>query len=240
MSIVTSAAAKPTTSDTRAPYIISVSMSTPASSRPIGWLADGGANGSPTFSLGPYGAMYGARIAIRIIATSTTRPKTAPGFPNGWSTRRHPGEIGRPRDLGPDRSAIGSCASVTSSILGIELQVEEVGDQVRQDDGHVRIRKRLAAPGSRGRTPRRRSTRPMPGYENTASTRMAPPTRKPNDSAISVTIGSIEFRRACLRTMRPVRQPLRPRGHDVVLAERLEHRPTGRSARTPRRARDRA
>jgi hypothetical protein len=53
ISIATSAAAKPTTSDTRAPHIISESMSTPASSSPSGCSDDGGANGSPTFSVTP-------------------------------------------------------------------------------------------------------------------------------------------------------------------------------------------
>ena len=92
IAIDTSVAAKPTTSEMRAPHMSSVTMSMPPSSRPSGWLHDGRPNTGPTCVCTPYGAIHDARIAATAIPTRITDPTVADG------RRRIVVHISPPRD----------------------------------------------------------------------------------------------------------------------------------------------
>ena len=104
--MVTVVAARPTTSEMRAPWISQVRMSRPAPSAPSRCLADGGASRSTTIISS---TSYGVSTSAKIAHTSSSRMMIAPTRPSGFSrTSRTKKSATGPRKPAPPlaRSAI--------------------------------------------------------------------------------------------------------------------------------------
>src|SRR3954464_2815543 len=90
MTIASSVASTPASSDARAPKTTRENTSRPRSSVPMMWALDGGWSTALKFvSYAPYGAMSGAKIAMSTNSVATHRPAIARGRrPRRRSARR--------------------------------------------------------------------------------------------------------------------------------------------------------
>src|SRR5687767_7541313 len=125
MTVATRAARSPTVNETRAPHTISLKMSWPMSFVPSRCWADGRSNGTPTPSVGSYGATRGANTAANAMLPTRSAPVTV-SF-EGRGIRAVQPESG---------SATGGLA--TGPHPRVEHRIDELDHQIGRDHSERR------------------------------------------------------------------------------------------------------
>src|SRR5439155_8431778 len=223
----TRVAANPTRSEVRAPYISSVIMSMPPSSRPSRCCLEGRPYTGPTRSCRPYGARTGARTAMRTKARTTLAPTAATGRSRITCQTNPPfRRAGTTSAVTPGSSPrIGAVLTGTTSrgdprveaeIQEVRRQIEEHHHQGQHEEGPLQHRAVTFAHRQEDRPadPRPAENRldeDLPGHDVTerdGHQRHRREHRVPKRMAPN---------------HRPGLQPLGPGSQHVVLTQRLEH-----------------
>src|SRR6187200_1169728 len=218
-------AQKPISSEIRAPAMSRSSMFAPPPSVPSGHSLLGGAKTGPTFAFGSSPTISGLKIARK---TKTARMPTATIADlfrrTGAAIARHLSE--RVGDGASSACGAPVWTGLTRSLLHprVESEVEEVGEQVEEDhrqreQEECRLQHRIVALVDRldDEESDARVREDVLDGDRAADDEPERQRDERDDREHRVAEPVLPHRR-------PVREPLRPRGEDVVLAERLEHR----------------